>query len=68
MGNYKKDYSESVKELCSNRLYGFQSRQDDAQFVANVVNVLANEKNMTVNRAQAILSDATKLIPLISVI
>lgn len=69
MEHYKKDYSEMVIEKRKQLdLFGFKSNKEDAQLIAIVVNTLANETNMTTSRANSILEDAIKLLPLISTI
>lgn len=54
-----------VKEICENRLIGFESRQEDAQLIAKVIKTLAGEENLPISYAQAILEDAKKILPMI---
>ncbi|MDQ4680861.1 hypothetical protein, partial [Stenotrophomonas maltophilia group sp. RNC7] len=64
-----KDYSEAViKKRNQLDLFGFKSSKEDAQLIATVINALANEANMTTSRANSILEDTIKLLPLISTI
>ena len=68
MAAYEKDYSKKIEELCENRLFGFQSKQEEAQLIADIISNLSREKDMTISRAEAILSDAIKLLPHLSII
>lgn len=53
-----------VKEICENRLIGFESKQEDAQLIAEVIKILA-KKNLSISYAQAILEDAKKILSMI---
>ncbi|WP_066895715.1 hypothetical protein [Clostridium nigeriense] len=58
-------YEKIIKKICENRLIGFESKQEDAQLIAKVIETLAGEENLSISHAQAILEDAKKIIPMI---
>lgn len=67
MENNKKDYTEKVIEVRKSLdMFRFKSKREDAQLISDVINILANQDNMTTYRAKSILEDAKKLLPLIS--
>lgn len=67
MENYKKDYTEKVIEARrSLDMFRFKSKREDVPLLADVINILANEDDMTTYRAQSILQDVKDLVPLLS--
>lgn len=61
----RKEIDKVVKEKCSNRLIGFETLEEDAQLIADVIKVVFNN-DFTISYAQGILSDAQKLLPMIA--
>lgn len=59
-------YEKIVEKICENRLIGFESKQEDAQLIAKVIETLAGEENLTISHALAILEDTKKIIPMIA--
>jgi len=68
----KKDYTDEVIKLRDDldgcEIRDFHSIPEDAPLVAEMLNILANEKHMSTSRADAILTDAKVILPFISVI
>lgn len=58
-------YKAIVEKICENRLIGFESKQEDAQLIAKVIETLAGEENLSISHAQAILEDAKKILPML---
>ncbi|WP_195954681.1 hypothetical protein [Clostridium tertium] len=58
-------YRVIIESICENRLIGFESKQEDAQLIAKVIETLAGEENLSISHAQAILEDAKKIIPML---
>lgn len=57
-------YREKIEEICKNRLIGFNSLEEDAQLIEKVVEIFEKE-NLSISRAQEILEDIIKIIPMI---
>lgn len=51
-----------VKELLKNRLGGWETIENDAQIICEVINVLTS-RGITVDHAASILRDSSKIIP-----
>ena len=67
LSNKKKDYSKLISEKREQLdMLGYKSQKKDTRLIAEVINTLANEDNMTISRAEHILSDATRILPLIT--
>lgn len=67
MNESKIDYSMEVLEVRENYPFlDFATSKEDAQLIADVINILANSQNsMSISRAQKILEDAIKILPMI---
>lgn len=52
---------EKIKEIFSQRMKGFAASMEELPQIIDVINVLS-DKGISVHRAQAILSDAAKII------
>lgn len=59
------DMEEKIKEVFSNRMHGFAAPSEDVQQIIDVINTLTG-RGITVKRAQSILTDAAKIIELIT--
>lgn len=57
-------HREKIEEICKNRLIGFNSLEEDAQLIEKVVEIFEKE-NLSISRAQEILEDIIKIIPMI---
>lgn len=53
-----------VKKTLSNRMLRWESLEDDAPIICDVVDVLAN-RGITVDHAASILRDSIKIIPMV---
>ncbi|MPM79955.1 hypothetical protein SDC9_126998 [bioreactor metagenome] len=58
-------YEKIIKKICENRLEGFESKQEDAQLIAKVIETLAGEENLSISHALAVLEDAKKILPML---
>lgn len=58
-------YEKIIKKICENRLIGFESKQEDAQLIAKVIETLAGEENLSISHALAVLEDAKKILPML---
>jgi len=61
----KVKYEEIVQQICSNRLIGFSSKEEDAQLIAKIIETLTGKENLSIGHAQAILSDMQIILPMI---
>ena len=52
---------EKIKEIFSQRMKGFAASMEELPQIIDVINVLS-DKGISVHKAQAILSDSTKII------
>lgn len=60
-----KEIEQTVKDICENRFaIDFETSKEDAQLIADVIKVISNN-GFSISYAQAILSDAQKILPLI---
>lgn len=57
-----KEINEAVKELRTNSFIGFETVEEDAQLIADVIKAVSNN-GFSISYAQAILSDAKKILP-----
>lgn len=64
--NAEKDYSREILEARAQIFIEFKSCKEDAQLIADVINVLANHSNdISISYAQDVLSDAIMVLPII---
>lgn len=61
-------YEKIIKKICENRLIGFESKQEDAQLIAKVIETLAGEENLSISHALAVLEDAKKILPMLVIL
>ena len=57
-------YREKIEEICQNGLIGFNSLEEDAQLIVKIIEIF-EEENLSISRAQEILEDVIKIIPMI---
>ncbi len=67
MGKKKIEIQKQVEEIYSNRFIGFES-VEKAQLITEIISILSNADYLTVSCAQSILSDAIKILPIITLI
>lgn len=60
-----KEIDEVVKKLRANAFIGFETAEEDAQLISDVIKTVSNNE-FNISYAQSILSDAIKLLPLIA--
>lgn len=51
-----------VSVIRNNKMLGFESRQEDAYLIAEIIRILS-DRNISVENAKAILSDTQRIIP-----
>lgn len=54
-----------VSIIRNNKMLGFESRQEDAYLIAEIIRILS-DRNISVENAKAILPDTQRIIPRIT--